>query len=59
LILLPLTEPLQMDRWIAHAVMSNLLDICLSIIPALIVHDLQMSTSTKLKIVSLFAIRLT
>jgi hypothetical protein len=47
-----------MNRWIAYAVMSNLLDVCLSIIPALIIHDLQMPTSTKLKIFSLFAVRL-
>jgi hypothetical protein len=48
----------QMNRWIAYAVMSNLMDICLSIIPALIIHDLQMPTSGKLKIILSFAIRL-
>jgi hypothetical protein len=48
-----------MNRWTAYAVMSNLLDICLSIIPALIIHDLQMPTSKKFRIIFSFAIRLT
>jgi hypothetical protein len=47
-----------MNRWTAYAVMSNALDICLSTIPAMIVYDLQMPTSRKLKIASFFAIRL-
>lgn len=47
-----------MRRWTAYAVMSNLLDICLSVVPALIIHDLQMPTSRKLKIIFSFAIRL-
>jgi hypothetical protein len=53
-----LTELSQMNRWIAYAVMSNLLDISLSIIPALIIHDLQMPTSRKSKIIFSFSIRL-
>jgi TRAP-type C4-dicarboxylate transport system permease small subunit len=54
-----LTKPLQINRWIAYAVMSNLLDICLSLIPALIIHDLQIPTSKKCRILFSFAIRLT
>jgi hypothetical protein len=55
-----LADPIfaQMIRWTAYAIMSNLIDICLSIIPALIIHDLQMPTSRKFKIIFSFAIRL-
>lgn len=54
----PLTKALQMGRWIAYAVMSNILDVCISIVPVLIVHDLQMPISNKTKVVFGFALRL-
>lgn len=53
-----LTSSWQRGRWISYAVMNNILDICISFVPVLIVRDLQMPISKKTKVVFCFALRL-
>lgn len=53
-----LTGSLQKHRWIAYAVMSNALDVLISVAPISMVHDLHMRTSKKAKVIFCFALRL-
>lgn len=46
------------NRWIAYAVLANLIDFCIVILAITLVYNLEMKPARKSKIVAIFALRL-
>jgi predicted histidine transporter YuiF (NhaC family) len=52
------TEDFQTHTWVAYAIITNVIDICISAAPFIVVYDLQIPRSRKARVVVAFALRL-